>query len=50
MDIVFCDNSACPYWKDDFYSQIDKTAHCPLYEGKELLNGECSDFIQTNKE
>jgi hypothetical protein len=48
--VVVCENSACQYWKDDHYCLIDKTAHCPIYEGYELLNGNCSSFIPTKPE
>lgn len=48
MEIVSCDNSACPHWKDDHYSLLDGTAHCPLYEGQELLDGDCPEFTSSN--
>ena len=49
MEIIVCNNSACQHWKDDHYNLLDKTAHCPIYEGQELLNGDCSDFTTPNK-
>ena len=50
MDVVSCDNSACSYWKDDYLCLTDKSAHCPVYKGQEMLDGYCSDFKSSNKE
>ena len=47
MEIISCDNSACQHWKDDYVCLTDKSVHCPLYEGQEMLDGRCSDFTSS---
>ena len=50
MEIISCENSACQHWKDDYVCLTDKSVHCPLYEGQEMLDGYCLDFTSSNSD